>query len=115
MKITRAVKPADLNTMLAAATAAVVAWSAGGEATAEPVTFRFVQRRYLIGATPGLLEDGTLVSLLLDEGPWYFDLRGVRVRGTAVACAPPAHSSLAWFEIKPEREVAWDYGRLRAR
>jgi hypothetical protein len=63
-----------------------------------------------------MLGSGELVKLLIDDGRWFFELRGLWVRGrTAAADQVPdsAAGSLALLELAPEKVVAWDYGTLR--
>jgi hypothetical protein len=114
-EITRAVTPADLVDLLRAAQSATTAWERDGSVEAQPVAFRFAHGAYRIGVMPGLLREGIEVAVLIDGGPWYFDLRGVRVRGRLASCAGETAGELEWFDVKPEREVAWHYGRMRER
>jgi hypothetical protein len=63
-----------------------------------------------------MLGPGELVKLLIDDGRWFFDRRGLWIRGrTDVVDQLPddAAASLAWLELTPEKVVAWDYGTLR--
>ena len=113
--ITRAVTVRDLDDLLSTARFATVAWNRDGQVAAEPAAFRFVGGKYFIGLAPGLLTRGTEVAALVDEGPMYFDLRGVRVRGRISATDEIQGRELAWFEVEPEREVAWNYGMMRER
>ena len=113
--ITRAVTASDLTGLLTSAKVAIVAWNRDGQVAAEPAAFRFVNGRYLIGLPPAMLREHTEVAALIDDGPLYFDLRGVRVRGRISAVPEAQGDGLEWFEVKPEREVAWHYGTLRAR
>lgn len=55
--------------------------------------------------TPNL--DGRNVVLVCDDGPQWFRLRSLTVRGTAV---PTGDNS---YRVTPRRVVAWDYGSLR--
>lgn len=112
-EITRAVTTADLAEFLGEATRATVAWSDGGDVVAEPAAFRYEGGRYLVGLPAGRLSAGVEVAALIDGGPMYFDLRGVRLRGPAVPVS--GEGGLDWFEVRPEREVAWHYGTLRQR
>jgi hypothetical protein len=109
-----------MQELLEAAPRANVAFRRGDGIQAAPVAFRFQAGRYWIGVRPTetgpLLGPGEAVKLLIDEGRWFFELRGLWVRGhTAAADRVPegAASSLAWLELCPEKVVAWDYGRLR--
>jgi hypothetical protein len=114
------VQAEDLRDLLEAAPRANIAFRSGGAIQAAPVAFRFQAGRYLIGV-PGtaagpLVGPGELVKLLIDDGSWFFELRGLWVRGrtTAAGQVPDgADSSLAWLELVPQKVVAWDYGSLR--
>ncbi len=50
---------------------------------------------------------GRHVVLIADDGPQWFRLRSLTVRGMAVATAQST------YRVAPERIVAWDYGSLR--
>lgn len=120
MCATRRVQAEDLRQLLEAAPRANVAFRDGDTVQAAPVAFRFQAGRYWIGVprtqTGSLPGPGELVKLLIDDGRWFFDLRGLWVRGrTATADQPPdgAAASLAWLELTPEKVVAWNYGTLR--
>ena len=113
-RITRAVTARALVDLLTSAKVAIVAWSRDGEVAAEPVAFRYADGSYFIGAPSDLLTVSTEVAVLIDSGPLYFDLRGVRLRGR-LARAEARGDGLEWFEVAPEREVAWHYGALRER
>lgn len=82
---------------------------------AEPAAFRYRDSAYRFGLLPGLFPGGVQVALVVDAGPMYFDLRGIRVRGVATRVTGHDESGLEWFEVAPEREVAWHYGRMRDR
>ncbi len=45
--------------------------------------------------------------LLIDDGEFYFELRGVRVRGTLRDAGGGEH------EVVPAKVVTWDYGSMR--
>lgn len=65
--------------------------------------------------TPPDLENREVV-LLIDDGPYWFELRGISVRGVAKRVDPPVQggsSRLAWYAIDPRRFLAWDYGSIR--
>lgn len=55
--------------------------------------------------TPDL--DGRNVVLVADDGPQWFRLRSLTVRGTAIATGDRS------YRITPQRVAAWDYGCLR--
>ncbi len=113
--ITRAVSANDLAEMLILASHASLAWNRDGQIAAAPAAFRFNDGRYLIGVPPRTLGEGADVTVLIDEGPMYFDLRGVRIRGQVTMMENSQDGGLEWFAVKPEREVAWHYGTLHER
>ena len=55
--------------------------------------------------------------LLIDDGWFYFELRGLRVRGALRdnAAPPGLDPELRWLELEPSKINAWDYGSMRAR
>lgn len=117
---TRRVQAEDLRDLLEAAPPANIALRRGDGVQAAPVAFRFRAGRYWIGVpledTEPMPRSGELVKLLIDDGRWFFDLRGLWIRGHTVATdqAPGgAGGALAWFELTPDKVVAWDYGTLR--
>lgn len=111
-----------MRELLEAAPRANIAFRRGDAVEASPVAFRFRAGRYWIGAprtdAGPVLRAGEVVKLLVDDGRWFFDLRGLWARGRttpAPADQVPedASSSLAWFEVVPDKVVAWHYGTLR--
>ena len=53
--------------------------------------------------------------LLRDDGAYWFELRGIAVRGTARrADALDAGSGLDWYAIEPGRVLAWNYAAIRS-
>jgi hypothetical protein len=56
-------------------------------------------------STPDL--DGRNVVVVADDGPQWFRLRSLTIRGTAIATGDRS------YRIMPQRVVAWDYGSLR--
>ncbi len=119
-RITRAVKPKDLADLLARPPRASLAFAGGGTLEAAPVAFRFDGGRYWVGLdadAAARVEDGR-VALLVDEGCYHTELRGVSVRGRAVPGDGPtgqAAAGLTWLEVWPERVSAWNYGAMRLR
>jgi Pyridoxamine 5'-phosphate oxidase len=51
--------------------------------------------------------DDRNVVVISDDGPQWFRLRSLSVRGTATAISDQT------YRVKPNRVVAWDYGSLR--
>jgi hypothetical protein len=114
-RVTRAVQPVDLAPLLDEPPRATLAFVSDGAIEAVPVAFRWSDGRYLVGLKSGMEPPTGRVKLLIDDGPWYFDLRGVWVRGTLVASGESADATTecAWFELQPEKTAAWHYGRMR--
>lgn len=119
-RATRRVEPDDVRDLLAAPPRANLAFRRGDAVEAAPVAFRHDGGRYWVGV-PRFGEGapvgpGEVVKLVIDDGVWFFDLRGVWVRGRTVPAEPVpdgAPASLVWYEIVPDKTVAWDYGTLR--
>lgn len=114
-RVTRSVRPEDLPDLLAKPPRATLAFVRDGAIQAIPVAFKFDAGRYLVGL-PGDVEPPIgRVKLLVDDGPWYFDLRGFWARGALAPCDAPANAGdgQAWFELTPEKTAAWHYGSMR--
>src|SRR3990170_1670841 len=110
--ISRAVSPEDLSGLLLGPPHASLAFAGDGRADVLPVAFRFEGGRYLIGlpAEDAGLVQGRKVALLVDEGCYHTELRGIRVQGEVVAAEDAAGgraSPVAWLEVRPEKVIAW--------
>src|SRR5262249_59552407 len=60
--------------------------------------------------------DGREVVLMIDDGPYWFQLRGISVRGSARHIDPPAtqeHKALVRYVIEAQRILACDYAAIR--
>jgi len=77
-----------------------------------PARARFVGDRPLVGL-PGGGPDlaGREVILLIDDGPWWFQLRGVSFRG--VAERESEADGVVWWAVAPRRVLSWDYASIR--
>jgi DDE superfamily endonuclease len=56
------------------------------------------------------------VVLVIDDGPYFFELRGISVRGLARRidrAEPCGADALAWYVIEPRRILAWNYDTIR--
>jgi hypothetical protein len=115
-QITRAVRPEELQPLLDNPPRATLAFVRDGAIQAMPVAMKYDAGRYFVGLAPAAAPPAGRVKLLVDDGAWYFDLRGVWVRGSLTACDTPrgVRGDLAWFELRPEKTAAWHYGRMRA-
>lgn len=117
-RITRDVPPNAVHDLFERVPRATIAFSDAAQLEAVPVAFRFEDGCHCIGVTRG----GTLklpphaqVTLVIDEGWYWFDLRAIRIRGTALpAERPPKGGSpaLEWFQVVGARVTAWDYATL---
>lgn len=116
-QITRAVRPEDLPGMLERPPRANVAFARDGTVEVVPAAFRFVEGRYVFGVQDGGPEPDDSVSLVVDDGRYYNELRGFRVQGIAAAAELPsgAPTGLRWLEAVADKVVAWHYGRMRER
>jgi hypothetical protein len=82
-----------------------------------PVQARCAADTYLFGlldGSPDLISRE--VVLVVDAGPYWFQLRGVSIRGIAERAEPPepgAAEGLVWYAIDARRILAWDYGSIR--
>lgn len=72
-------------------------------ATADPASSPWMVQ--VPDSTPDL--DHRNVVLVADDGPQWFRLRSLTVRGTAIATGDRS------YRVTPQRVVAWDYGCLR--
>ena len=115
--VTRAVGPEAVRDLLDDPPQATLAFVRDGAIEAIPVAFRLIGTRYVVGVPAEWAALAGQAKLLIDDGPWYYDLRGTWIRGSLTPCEPPASSTghLAWFEIQPVKSVAWDYGAMRAK
>ncbi len=115
-RVTRAVRPEDLRELLEHPPRATLAFVRDAAIQAIPVAFKFdAAGRYLVGLPRDVEPPAGRVKLLVDDGPWYFDLRGVWARGSLAPCDAPVNAGAgqAWFELTPEKTAAWHYGSMR--
>lgn len=118
-QVTRAAALADLGDLLDRVPHASLAFETAAGVEAIPVGFRRIEGQFWVGLPrgEGAPSAGTHAMLLIDDGVFYFELRGVRVRGILRDTpTPPALSqSLSWLELNPVKINAWDYGSMRER
>lgn len=112
----------DLRDLLEHPPRAYLAFEQSESIAATPVTFRFIDGRYLISvreeSVAALPQLGQAAMLVVDEGWYSLELRGLRVRGRlrdGGASSTPEAIGTRWLELIPERTIAWDYGKMRAR
>jgi hypothetical protein len=117
-RVTRDVDPMALRDLLERPPRATVAFVDNDAVDLLPVSARFSGGTHLFGVQTDVapnLENQEVV-LLIDDGQYWFELRGVSVRGVAKGVDPPGHGkaeSVTWYAIEPRRVLAWDYGKIR--
>ena len=116
--VTRDVELTALRGLMDQAPRAAVAFTDGAIADLLPARAFFRHNTWLFGVVaedaPGL--DGREVVVTIDDGPYWFELRGVSVRGVARRGEPPPsrpEAGLTWYVVEPRRVLAWDYAALR--
>ena len=117
-RITHAVDPEKMRDILERAPRACIAFLRAGKVELVPVQFQLREGRYWVGLSgdgpaPGSDEP---VKLLVDEGMYYFAMRGIWIGGRArFGEARPEGGSpaLSWFQLLPEKSIAWDFGTMR--
>jgi hypothetical protein len=107
-RTTRDVTPADVVDVVADPRRATVTFVDDGEPAIVPVRAWHEGDRWRFAAAAPALGDREVV-LLLDDGHWWFELRGVSVRGVA------RHDGNGWYTVEPRRVLGWSYGSLRLR
>ena len=116
--VTRDVEVSALRDLLDHPLRATVAFVDRGAVALLPARVRHDAGTYRFG----ILADGAAnldtreVVLVVDDGCYWFELRGVSVRGVAVCIEAPAGGGadrLAWYAIEPRRVLAWDYAAIR--
>jgi hypothetical protein len=95
-RTTRDVTPADVG---ADPRRATVTFVNDGEPAIVPVRARREGDRWRFAAAAPALDDREVV-LLLDDGDWWFELRGVSVRGVA------RRDGDGWYTVEPRRVLA---------
>ena len=117
-RITRDVEPSSLRDLRDRPRRATVAFVDHDEVDVLPVRARFHGDTCRFGVLPGGATDfeNREVSLVIDDGTYWFELRGISVRGLAARIDPveaDGTAALAWYAIEPRRVLAWDYGAIR--
>jgi hypothetical protein len=117
-RVTRDVEVSAVGDLLDHPPRATVAFVDGGAVDLLPARARFLSGTHLFGVLPDAAPDlaNREVVLVIDDGPYWFELRGISVRGVAARIEPPGDGEparLAWYAITPRRVLAWDYGAIR--
>ena len=114
-RVIRDVEPEALSDLRDCPPRASVAFSDGGAVDVLPARARFDPGAYQFGVSANTAPDLTHreVVLVIDDGPYWFQLRGVSVRGVAERLQGADPDGLAWYAITARRVLAWDYGAIR--
>jgi hypothetical protein len=116
-RITRDVDPAAVRDLLDHPPRATVAFVDGGAAVLPARAHLDGDRRlFAVAADAAPALDRSEVVLVIDDGWYWFQLRGVSVRGIAHRVDGPTGaegSPLAWYAVDTRRVLAWDYGAVR--
>ncbi len=117
-QVTRNIDPESARDLLQRVPRACIAFAHDQEPQSQPAAVIWRDNRYFIGipaGAPYLPVASQEVVVLVDEGIYYFDLRAVYVRGHIQPAQPPTDGPAGhtWFELFPDKTVAWDYGTLR--
>jgi hypothetical protein len=117
-RVTRDVEPGAVRDLLEDPPRATLAFVEAGEVDVLPARARFEGgvHSFAVRADDAPDLGGREVVLVRDDGPWWFELRGMSVRGVARSAAAPKDESerhLVWYAVEPRRVLAWDYGTLR--
>jgi hypothetical protein len=114
--VTRDVEVSAVRDLLDHPPRATVAFVDGGAVNLLPARARCSPGTHLFGVAPATAPDlaDREVVLVIDDGPYWFELRGISVRGIAARVEPPSgDGDLLWYVIEPRRILAWDYGAIR--
>jgi hypothetical protein len=116
-RVTRDVTVAAVRDLIEQPPRATVAFADRDDVDLLPAVARANGERYTFGIcadrAPNL--ETREVVLVIDDGSYWFELRGVSVRGTATRVEPPGDRDehLVWYAITARRVLAWDYGAIR--
>lgn len=117
-RVTRDVEPPALVELLEHPPRATVAFVDRGRVEILPVRYRLTEGVHVIGLPADAPDDvqNRAVVLVIDDGEYWFELRGVSVRGVAQRIDindRGESSACAWYAIVPQRVLAWDYDAIR--
>lgn len=113
-RITRDVAPSALRDLATAPPRATVAFVERGVELL-PARARFTDdgHRFAVRSEDAPDLAGREVVVVIDDGPYWFELRGLSVRGVAARIEPEPDADLAWYRVEARRVLAWDYATLR--
>jgi len=117
-EVTRDIDPKEAEDLLERVPRACIAFARPDGPQVQPVKLARRESRYLIGGpldAASVPDEGGEVVLLVDEGVYLFDVRGIHIRGyiklTKTLQGLP--EGFTWIELEPSKTTAWDYGRMR--
>ncbi|MBI3783296.1 MAG: hypothetical protein HY270_07835 [Deltaproteobacteria bacterium] len=113
--MTRDVTPEALDDLRARPSRAAVTFVDRDAIEILPAKARCSGETYQFAVRTGAIADLAQreVVLVIDDGPYWFQLRGISVRGLALPLANQDADGLSWYAIEPRRTLAWNYGALR--
>lgn len=114
--VTRDVEVATLADLLKRPPRATVAFIDRDEVQVLPVQYRLHGDAHWIGVAGDVAAglDSAKVVLVIDDGTYWYELRGISVRGVAERNDPAdADAECVWYTIAARRILAWDYGTIR--
>lgn len=114
--VTRDVEPSAVRDLLDDPPRATLAFMERDATELLPVQARFTTDMHRFGVLAEYAPDveGREVILLRDDGAYWFELRGISVRGVARRLgSPQPPGGLVWYAVEPRRILAWDYGTIR--
>jgi len=117
-RVTRDVEPSTLEDLLEHPPRATVAFINRDQAEVVPARAQCRAGTYRFGVLPELTTDleNREVVVVIDDGQYFFELRGISVRGLArriYRAEPGDEEALAWYVIEPRRILAWNYDAMR--
>ncbi len=116
-RVSRDIDPGEAKELLERVPRACLSFVNKNGPQVQPVRLEYTNDRFLVcvpRAGRDQLIPGQEAVLLVDDGIYYYDLRAIYIRGQLQLVLPPQGTTdpITWFELKPQKMVAWDYGSL---
>jgi hypothetical protein len=88
------------------------------QAEVVPARAQYRADTYRFGVLPEVATDleNREVVVVIDDAPYFFELRGISVRGLARRIHRAERGdeeALAWYVIEPRRILPWNYAAMR--